>query len=211
MLNFRLSPLPLSEIKKSNSLPKTPYELIFKGFYPPLHDKNRNFILDDWFENYIDSYLNLDVRDQINVSNVKTPKLYFVDCGLLCHLLRIESKEDLILSPYKGGIAETFAVSELLKSRLNKAKKSDISYFRDSKGFEIDTIANWKKTYAIEIKSTSESEAKLSANTRKYLELKNDENAKGAVFYLGDLTLTLNGIDYVSWKDWNEWIEKNAY
>lgn len=270
---LKLLPFSLSEIKKSNSLPKTPYELIFKGFYPPLHDKNRNFILDDWFENYIDSYLDLDVRDQINVSNlsvfkkfiqicatysgqmlsmdsiaknigisavtvknwlsilessfiihflepdfnnlgktlVKTPKLYFVDCGLLCHLLRIESKEDLILSPYKGGIVETFAVSELLKSRLNKAKKSDISYFRDSKGFEIDTIANWKKTYAIEIKSTSESEAKLSANTRKYLELKNDENAKGAVFYLGDLTLTLNGIDYVSWKDWNEWIEKNAY
>ena len=27
---------------------------------------------------------------------VKTPKLYFVDSGLLCHLLRLETKEDLL-------------------------------------------------------------------------------------------------------------------
>ena len=52
-------------------------------------------------------------------------------------------------------------------------------------------------------------EAKLSANTRKYLSLRKDENCKGAVFYLGELTASINGIDYVSWKDWGDWIEKS--
>lgn len=43
----------------------------------------------------------------------KSPKIYFVDTGLLCHLLRIESPAQLILSDKKGAITETFAVSEL--------------------------------------------------------------------------------------------------
>ena len=43
--------------------------------------------------------------------------------GLFCHLLRIDSKEDLLLSPHKGAVVETFAVAELLKSRCNIGKK----------------------------------------------------------------------------------------
>ena len=134
---------------------------------------------------------------------VKTPKLYFTDTGLLCHLLRLESKEELLLSSYKGAIVETFAVAELLKSRYNKGKKPELTFFRDAKGFEVDTIADWKHTYAIEIKSNSDMEQKLSANTRKYVSLRDDANCHGAVFYLGDVTCSINGIQYVSWRDWD--------
>lgn len=42
---------------------------------------------------------------------VKTPKLYFADSGLLCHLLRLDSKEELLLSNYKGAVVETMAVA----------------------------------------------------------------------------------------------------
>ena len=140
---------------------------------------------------------------------LKTPKMYFVDTWLLCYLLRINSPEELIFSPYKGAIVETYAISELLKLRTNQAKKPNLSYFRDNKGFEVDTIADWNHTFAIEIKSSSESTQKLSANTQKYLTLRNDSNAKGAVFYLGDLTCSINQIDYVSWKDWGKFTEKN--
>ena len=35
----------------------------------------------------------------------------------------------------------------------------------------------------------------------------NDSNAKGAFFYLGDLTCKINQIDYVSWKDWGNFTE----
>ena len=38
---------------------------------------------------------------------------------------------------------------------------------------------------------------------RKYLELRNDENAKNAVFCLGDFNMTINGTEYVSWKNWS--------
>ena len=261
---LKLLPFSIGEVKDGNLLNNNVYETIFKGFYPPLHDTAKHFSPDDWFNSYVDTYLDLDVESQINYSNlsvfkkfiqicatysgqmlsmdsiargigvsaptvkqwlsilessfiihflepdtqnlgnslVKTPKLYFVDSGLLCHLLRIESVEELILHPNKGAVVETFALGELLKGRLNQGKHPNLTYFRDQKGFEVDTIADWKRTFAIEIKSTIEAEQKLSKNARDYLALRGDDGTRGAVFYLGDLTCTINGIDYVSWKDW---------
>ena len=260
---LKLLPFSINEIITSNSQNKNVYHIIQKGGYPPLYDSDKHFIPEDWFENYIDSYIDLDVKDYINPANlsvfkkfvqicatysgqmlsmdsiaknlkvsaptvkqwlsilessyiihflepdlnnlgkslVKTPKLYFVDSGLLCHLLRIESVEDLILSQYRGAVIETFAVSQMLKTRLNHAKKSNLSYFRDLRGFEVDAIADWKHSFAIEIKCSSETEKKLSANLREYIKLRND-NCKGALFYLGDITCSIDGITYVSWKEW---------
>lgn len=261
---LELLPFSIDELKGEGGLPNNPYDIIFKGTYPPLHDPEKGFIPEDWFEGYIDTYISRDVEELINPSNaqvfkkfiqicalhsgqmlsmdsiardigmsaptikswlsilersyiihflepdsnnlgraiVKSPKLYFVDTGLLCHLLRIESKEELLLSEKKGAVVETFAVAELLKRRTNSGKKGNLTYFRDRTGFEVDTIADWKHSFAIEIKSTAESEAKASKNLRKYLALKGDNDTKGAVFYLGDLTMNVNGIDYVGWKDW---------
>ena len=264
---LKLLPFSIGELKSGKLLSSNVYETIFKGFYPPLHDTAKHFSPDDWFNSYVDTYLDLDVESQINYSNlsvfkkfiqicatysgqmlsmdsiargigvsaptvkqwlsilessfiihflepdtqnlgkslVKTPKLYFIDSGLLCHLLRIESVEELILHPNKGAVVETFALGELLKGRLNQGKHPNLTYFRDQKGFEVDTIADWKRTFAIEIKSTIEAEQKLSKNARDYLALRGDDGSRGAVFYLGDLTCTINGIDYVSWKDWGEY------
>ena len=74
--------------------------------------------------------------------------------------------------------------------------------------FEVDTIADWNKTFAIEIKSLDKPEKKLATNTKKYLELLNDTSAKNAVFYLGDTSMTINGTMYVGWKDWGDYLEQ---
>lgn len=261
---LKLLPFSMSELNTTTETFETPYDAMVKGCYPPLYDTKKHFLKEDWFESYLDTYLDLDVKEQINVGNVatfrkfiqlcatysgkivsmdsiaknlgissptvkqwlsiletsfiihflepdsnnlgktviKTPKLYFVDSGLLCYLLRIDSVSDLILSSNKGAVVETFAISELLKSRLNRAKKANLTYFRDNNGFEIDTIADWKHTFAMEIKSSSDAEPKLSSNVRKYTELRNDIQCKGSVLYLGDLTCTINNVNYVGWKDW---------
>ena len=267
---LNLLPFSTAELKNADLLPETPYPLIFKGTYPPLYDPEKHFISYDWFENYIDTYLDRDVKELINPNNlltfrkfiqicavhsgqllskesiardvgvssptitswlsiletsfiihflepdsnnlgktvVKTPKLYFVDSGLLCHLLRLESVEDLLLSRHKGAVVETFAVSELLKQRMNQGKKPNLTFYRDKYGLEVDTIADWKHTFAIEIKSANAPESKLSANTRKYLELRKDDNVRNAVFYLGDISMTVNNTAYVSWKDWGAFLSK---
>ena len=125
----------------------------------------------------------------------------------MCHLLRLETKEDLLLSRYKGAAVETFAVAELLKHRMNQAKKANLTFFRDNKGLEVDTIADWNRTFAIEIKSSNVQDAKLSRSTKKYLQLLNDETAKNAVFYLSDMSMDINGTSYVSWRDWEKHLQ----
>ena len=258
-----LLPLSIDELNRSGVLGNDPYEYAFGGFYTPFYDEKKHFDRDDWFENYIDTYIERDVADEIRASNlsqfkkfiqlcaiysgqmlnmerisrdigvssntvkswlsilensyiihllepdtnnlgrsiVRTPKLYFVDAGLLCYLLRLESKEELMLSGYKGAIIETMAVSELLKSRFNKGRKAELTYFRDSNGFEVDVIADWHKSFALEIKSNSDAEKKMSQNVRKYIDLR-ENGIAGRVYYLGDITCDINGIEYVSWKDW---------
>jgi len=262
---LKLLPFSIQELKKANLLPDEPYDIFFKGFYPPIHDSEKHYYQDDWFENYIDTYLDLDIKDQIKAENlnvfrkfiqicalysgqivscdsisknlgvsavtvknwlsileasyiihfveadsnslgrtiIKSPKLYFVDSGLLCYLLRLESKEELLLNERKGAVVETVAVSELLKARYNIAKKANLTYYRDRNGFEVDMIADWKHSFAIEIKSNSDAEKKNSSNVKKYVGLRNDGTA-GEVFYLGDITCDINEIRYVSWKNWGE-------
>ena len=151
---------------------------------------------------YIIHFLEPD-SNNLGKSVVKTPKLYFVDPGLMCYLLRIDSKEELLLNDHKGAAVETMAVAELLKKRFNSGKKSNLTFFRDKNGFEVDTIADWKHTFAIEVKSNSNTEKKMSSNVRKYVDLRAD-GSEGKVYYLGDLTCDLNGVKYVSWKDWGE-------
>lgn len=135
---------------------------------------------------------------------VKTPKLYFTDTGLLCHLLGISSPEELILSKYRGVVVETFAVAELAKKRTNQGKSPNLAFYRDSSGLEMDVVVDWKHSFSVEVKSTSEPERKLAAGAKKYLALRGDENFKCKVFYLGDLTCEINGIQYVGWKDWGK-------
>jgi len=48
---------------------------------------------------------------------IKSPKLYFADSGLLCHLLGIESQAALERSPFLGAVFETFVASEIVRAR----------------------------------------------------------------------------------------------
>ena len=49
----------------------------------------------------------------------------------------------------------------------------------------------------------------MSANLRKYLSLR-QEQTKGGILYLGDISATINNIDYVSWKDWGTYFSKDG-
>ncbi len=47
---------------------------------------------------------------------VKTPKAYFTDSGILCHLVGLKDPAHAAAGPMAGAIAETVIVSEILKS-----------------------------------------------------------------------------------------------
>ena len=37
-------------------------------------------------------------------------------------------------------------------------------------------------------------------------DLRKDENARNAVFYLGDISMTINGTAYISWRNWGDYL-----
>ncbi|MEA4979731.1 MAG: ATP-binding protein, partial [Petrimonas sp.] len=85
----------------------------------------------------------------------KTPKLYFCDTGLACYLLGIETEQQLARDKMRGYLFENFIVMEAVKSRYNKGKESNLFFYRDSNGVEVDLILKNGSDYtAIEIKSS---------------------------------------------------------
>lgn len=83
-----------------------------------LEASNQVHILEPWFSNR-------------NKSLAKTPKLYLADSGLLCHLLGIESVEQLDRSPYAGAVWETFVCAELRRQIKNRKRSGELYYWRD--------------------------------------------------------------------------------
>lgn len=87
---------------------------------------------------------------------LQMPKLYFYDTGLCSSLLEINSEKQMATHPLRGLLFENFVILELLKSRLNHGLRSNLYYWRDRTGNEIDVLLDQAaSTIPIEIKSSS--------------------------------------------------------
>lgn len=87
---------------------------------------------------------------------IKSPKLYFYDTGLLCHLLGIESPEQLTTHPLRGSIFENWVVTEIAKHGYHRGRQPRLSYYRDQRGLEVDVIVErGGRTKAVEAKSAA--------------------------------------------------------
>ena len=71
---------------------------------------------------------------------VRTPKLYFHDVGLATYLLGIEDPTQLATHPLRGGLFENLVVSEVLKARYNRGRRSNLHFYRDHTGNEVDLL-----------------------------------------------------------------------
>lgn len=86
----------------------------------------------------------------------KTPKLFFYDTGLACHLLGINSPNTLSLNPLRGNIFESFMISDFKKQFFNNGRVAPLYFWRDKNGrLEVDCIVDLgNKLVPIEIKSS---------------------------------------------------------
>lgn len=95
-----------------------------------------------------------------NVSNraVKTPKIYFMDTGLVCHLVGWSSSQVAMNGAMSGSLFENFVISEIIKSYYNSGHDSkDIYFYRDKDKKEIDLIIEKDNIlYPIEIKKSAQ-------------------------------------------------------
>jgi uncharacterized protein len=118
---------------------------------------------------------------------VKSPKVFFNDTGVLCSLLRIKSKEQLLNSPYSGQIFETYVFCELQKHLSYLQKSSQMFHYRTNDKKEIDFIIEIdNEILAIEIKQSSSIK---KDDFKHIIDLQNkiDKKCLGIVFYNGDM------------------------
>lgn len=133
---------------------------------------------------------------------IKTPKLYFRDTGLVCHLTRWLTPETVRVSAMNGNIFETFVVSEILKSFSNAGMDYRFSVFyyrgRDKKQIQVDGVKEEREKeidliihengtlYPIEIKMSANPDASM-ASTFDVLDLDSTKKrGKGTIICLYD-------------------------
>jgi uncharacterized protein len=71
---------------------------------------------------------------------LKSPKLYWVDSGLLCYLLGFETRTALERSPFIGAAFEGFVAAEMVKNQVNSGRRRELYHFRDQQGLEVDFL-----------------------------------------------------------------------
>lgn len=124
---------------------------------------------------------------------VKSPKIFAIDTGVLCHLLRINNEQEYEASPYKGDILETFVYSELLKANTYASRKATLSYYRTSDKKEIDFILEFSNSIvAIEVKA---SKSVTKSDFKHIYHLANEIPelfSKGIVLYNGESLLKID-------------------
>lgn len=120
---------------------------------------------------------------------VKSPKLFFNDTGVLCSLLKINSKEQLLNSTYSGQVYETYIFCELQKHISYLQKSAQIFHYRTNDKKEIDFIIEVNnELLAIEVKQGSSIKKE---DFKHIIDLQNryDKECLGVVFYNGDMVV----------------------
>lgn len=222
-------------------------DLLYKGFYPALHNDETEAETSRYFANYIRTYVERDVRLIRNITNltsferflrlcagrigqllnmnilavetgvdnktiaawlsvleasfivfrlqpyhknfnkriVKMPKLYFYDTGVASTLLGIENANQMKLHPLRGELFENMIVVDFLKNRYNQGKLSNLYFWRDSLGREVDLlIESHDSLVPIEIKSGQTITNDYFGSLTEWLKISGED--KGWIIYAGD-------------------------
>lgn len=139
-----------------------------------------------------------------NRQNVKSPKLYFIETGLLTSFTRVQRPSDLDIHYLTGAIFENMVVIEALKSRCNSAATPDLYFYRNSKGVEIDLmLCKADNEYDLfEIKAAYSIASDQAANMRRFSALYPRLKVSMNVIYAGEtLKESVNGVRYINFRD----------
>jgi predicted AAA+ superfamily ATPase len=132
---------------------------------------------------------------------VKTPKLYFHDTGLAAFLLGIRDADHLSIHSARGALFENLVVSELIKQRYNQGLASNLHFWRNNTGDEVDiVIEHGEKLMPIEIKSGQTFNADFLTGINKWMKIAGNTAISPQLVYGGGESMTRNCVEIRSWK-----------
>lgn len=126
---------------------------------------------------------------------LKTPKLQFIDSGLLATMLDLSSSEVATDRTRFGNILETFVFGELLKHKSSAEGDYRIMYYRDADQVEVDFVIENAagQLLGVEIKATATVKESDLKGLRKLASLAGEQFRLGVLLYDGQETLPLGG------------------
>jgi len=99
------------------------------------------FLLKPWYRN-------------LSKRLIKSPKIYFYDVGLAAWLLGMENERQVSRDPLRGHLFENLALTEILKYRFNRGRREAVTFYRDSRGNEVDLILeSGRDVFPLEVKA----------------------------------------------------------
>ena len=143
-------------------------------------------------------------HQNFNKRLVKTPKLYFLDTGLATWLLGIHSSEQLATHAQRGALFETWVISELLKARYNAGEASNLYFWRDRSGHEVDLLID-HGTYLspLEIKSGQTINKDYFKGLEFWRKLSGETAEKAWLVYGGDSRQARSDVTVLPWHEIN--------
>jgi len=127
------------------------------------------------------------VKNRARRQTIGMPKLHMIDTGLACHLLGIKKKQQLLNSPFYGGLLESFVVMECFKHLAWAEESMNIYHFRDKRKNEVDIVLEQEdhRLIGVEVKASSTVRDHDFKGLKKFAEITGEQFKFGIVLYTG--------------------------
>ena len=123
---------------------------------------------------------------------VKTPKVYFTDTGVLCHIAGLRTPEHASAGPMAGAIFETAVLSEIVKVYWHRGRRPGVYFWRTSAGTEVDFIVETERGLVpVEVKTSATPRPAMGTAIRSFRKDMKGKAPPGYVIHPGDVTLPL--------------------
>ena len=135
---------------------------------------------------------------------IKSSKIYFIDTGLACFLLGINSPEVISTHHLLGGLFENMIIMDIRKCLMNQNQGQDTLYFyRDSNGNEVDLVIDRgvQGLLPIEIKASGRPAPDFTSGIVTFREALGLGDSDGRVVYAGDEGLVIKGVTFMNWRN----------
>lgn len=123
---------------------------------------------------------------------VKSPKVYFMDTGLLSYLVGLRDSEHAAAGPMGGAIFENLVAVELYKTLTHRGEEPGMYFWRTASGSEVDLILDTQgKLIPIEVKLSATPRREMAKSIEAFNRDFGDRMLPGYVVHPGDVLLPL--------------------
>ncbi len=143
-------------------------------------------------------------RRNLRKQVIKAAKLHWIDSGLACRLLGIETPEQLVTHPLRGAIFESWVAGELFKHRIHQGSDPRLYHYRESRGAEIDLVLDrTERLILTEVKSgqtlASDWLGPILHIAERLREVESHRPVEPRLVYGGDESYERRGVRVIPW------------